>query len=83
MKNFLSLILMLWLFGFTSMSFDKSTTTTPIRKSEKLASSDCKYGRCHATAKSTGKQCKHCVSAQGDMYCFQHKQNFTHRFINL
>ena len=33
----------------------------------------CKFGQCQATAKSTGKQCKHCVSNDGDTYCFQHK----------
>lgn len=33
----------------------------------------CKYGQCQAIAKSTGKQCKHCVSNPGDAYCFQHK----------
>ena len=34
----------------------------------------CKHGQCQATAKSTGKQCKHCVSKEGDKYCFQHKK---------
>lgn len=34
---------------------------------------DCKYDQCHATAKSTGKRCKHCVSNKGDLYCWQHK----------
>ncbi|HEU5077797.1 MAG TPA: hypothetical protein VFT72_01200 [Opitutaceae bacterium] len=34
----------------------------------------CKYGQCQATAKSTGHQCKHCVSKPGDAYCFQHKR---------
>lgn len=33
---------------------------------------DCKYGQCMATAKSTGKRCKHCVSNSGDRYCWQH-----------
>ena len=33
----------------------------------------CKYGQCQATAKSTGQQCKHCVSKEGDKFCFQHK----------
>lgn len=33
----------------------------------------CKFGLCQATAKSTGKQCKHCVSNDGDKYCYQHK----------
>jgi hypothetical protein len=34
---------------------------------------NCKYGQCHATAKSTGMQCKHCVSNLGDRFCWQHK----------
>ena len=33
----------------------------------------CKYDQCHATAKSTGERCKHCVSNDGDTYCWQHK----------
>ena len=34
---------------------------------------ECKYNQCQATAKSTGKQCKHCVSNSGDINCWQHK----------
>ena len=33
----------------------------------------CRYDQCHATAKSTGQRCKHCVSSYGDFYCYQHK----------
>lgn len=33
---------------------------------------ECKYDQCHATAKSTGKRCKHCVSNYGDRNCWQH-----------
>tara|TARA_B100000795_G_C22558981_1_gene345542 strand:+ start:114 stop:335 length:222 start_codon:yes stop_codon:yes gene_type:complete len=33
---------------------------------------ECKYGQCYATAKSTEKRCKHCVSKEGDTYCWQH-----------
>lgn len=33
---------------------------------------ECKYSQCQATAKSTGNQCKHCVSNEGDSYCWQH-----------
>jgi hypothetical protein len=33
----------------------------------------CKHGQCQATAKSTKKRCKHCVSQSGDKYCWQHK----------
>jgi hypothetical protein len=34
---------------------------------------DCKWDQCHATAASTGQRCKHCVSNEGDLYCWQHK----------
>lgn len=34
---------------------------------------ECRYGQCQATAKSTGQQCKHCVSNSGDKFCYQHK----------
>jgi hypothetical protein len=33
----------------------------------------CQYGQCQANAKSTGVQCKHCVSSIGDKFCYQHK----------
>ena len=35
---------------------------------------NCKYGQCQAIAKSTGQQCKHCVSNPGDLYCWQHNK---------
>lgn len=34
---------------------------------------ECKYRQCNATAKSTGKRCKHCVSKKTDYQCWQHK----------
>ena len=34
---------------------------------------ECQHGQCQATAKSTGKRCKHCVSNSGDRFCYQHK----------
>lgn len=34
---------------------------------------NCRIEQCHATAKSTGKRCKHCVSNSGDKFCWQHK----------
>jgi hypothetical protein len=37
-----------------------------------VESIECKYDQCHATAKSTGQRCKHCVSNSGDLYCWQH-----------
>ena len=37
----------------------------------------CKYGECIAIATSTGSQCLHCVSNQGDYYCWQHSGSGT------
>ena len=37
-----------------------------------VESIECKYGQCNAIAESTGQRCKHCVSNQGDLYCWQH-----------
>jgi hypothetical protein len=55
--------------GLILTSFTVSNVS-PI-ESEK-ASIGCHYGQCQATAKSTGNQCKHCVSNEGDYYCWQH-----------
>jgi len=43
------------------------------QQSNKMESADCRYGQCQAIAKSTGRQCQHCVSNAGDRYCWQHK----------
>lgn len=50
---------------------DKIAAKTTTVKTE--ISQNCKHGQCQATAKSTGKQCLHCVSNAGDKFCFQHK----------
>jgi hypothetical protein len=55
-------------FGFTTV--DEVTFTT---KQVQEVALDCHYGQCYATAKSTGNRCKHCVSNEGDSYCYQHK----------
>lgn len=34
---------------------------------------ECKYRQCNATAKSTEKRCKRCVSNPDDYKCYQHK----------
>ena len=47
-----------------------SSTLGKITSSSELT---CQYGQCQAIAKSTGEQCKHCVSNAGDNYCWQHK----------
>ena len=56
---------------FVLGSFVNYTSTS---SSNTFETYDCKYGQCLATAKSTGKRCKHCVSNRGDKYCWQHKQ---------
>jgi hypothetical protein len=64
-KILLSLFIATSLFGFTPI--------TKTAHSKVTTSVACKYGQCQATAKSTGKQCLHCVSKEGDSYCYQHK----------
>lgn len=55
-----------------SFTLGTSFTTQPSQEqTEQLY--NCKYDQCHATAKSTGNRCKHCVSNAGDLYCWQHK----------
>ena len=68
MKNLAVALLALSVIGLSSMSNNVETTFDT--QVQELV--DCKYGQCHATAKSTGNRCKHCVSNQGDMYCYQH-----------
>ena len=53
---------------YPSNSNDK-INSNPITKQSDTA---CRYGQCHATAKSTGLRCRHCVSNEGDLYCWQH-----------
>ena len=73
MKKLVLLILTLGLFSFSPLSTEKLEPKTHVKKSEKVVSSDCKYGQCEEKEKSTGKRCKHCVSDKGDSYCWQHK----------
>ncbi|MDB9954922.1 hypothetical protein OAD49_05125 [Flavobacteriaceae bacterium] len=42
-------------------------------QNERIENVECKYRQCNATAKSTGKRCKHCVSKSRDYQCYQHK----------
>lgn len=35
---------------------------------------DCHFGQCNATAKSTGRRCRTCVSIYGDTYCWHHNK---------
>lgn len=72
MKKILLLsFLTLSLLSYSPSSIAKSIHKSSIKKSSFV---DCRYGQCQATAKSTGNQCKHCVSNSGDSFCFQHKK---------
>lgn len=57
------------LFTLGLLSFTVSYTNS-FNKTESTA---CKYGQCEATAKSTKKRCKNCVSKSTDSYCSKHK----------
>jgi hypothetical protein len=61
----LSLFVANALFGFTPIN-------KPLHAKIETAVG-CKYGQCQATAKSSGNQCKRCVSKKDDKYCSQHK----------
>ena len=69
MKN---LFLAVLLFS-TSISFAEEIKVTKTSISLRNNKIECRFGQCQATAKSTGKQCKHCVSNSGDKFCYQHK----------
>ncbi len=70
MKNLLfSLLLTFGLLGFTT----NNVITPDVQIAKKSTETvECKWAQCSATAKSTGKRCKHCVSEKGDTYCWQH-----------
>lgn len=70
-KIFLLSVLALSLLSFSPTSLTKTINKTSLAKAPTI---ECNYGQCNATAKSTGKQCKHCVSNSGDLYCWQHKK---------
>ena len=70
MKKFLILFLALAIIGLSSYTVNSETE---IYSQNTIENVECKYDQCHATAKSTGKRCKHCVSKKGDLYCWQHR----------
>lgn len=69
MKNILFVTLLLGSTLCSASNYISSTYVLSINKKN----IECRFGQCQATAKSTGKQCKHCVSNSGDKYCYQHK----------
>ena len=70
-KLLLLLFLTFGLFGF-SPNINKYPAKYVIETNNSNVA--CRYGQCQATAKSTGEQCKHCVSNSGDSYCWQHNK---------
>ena len=75
MKKILLLsIITAGLFSFTTIKDVKhhkaTKSITNVSDNNQL---DCTYGQCQAIAKSTEKQCQHCVSNSGDLYCWQHR----------
>jgi len=69
-KSLILLFLSLSLISFSPSSLSKPIHKTSIKKSSPI---ECRYSQCQATARSTGNQCRHCVSNPGDSFCFQHK----------
>jgi hypothetical protein len=72
MKRFFLTFLFFVALGI-SFSFSSIENNTVVSNEANIENYECKYGQCHATAKSTGKRCKHCVSNKGDSNCWQHK----------
>lgn len=69
MKKILLVVLLL---GTTfTVTEARNTSTNSVSVKNNLI--ECRYGQCQATAKSTKKQCRHCVSNDGDKFCYQHK----------
>jgi hypothetical protein len=56
--------------SFSSFCFQSSVSSEPIEVLYDAKA--CKFGQCNGIAKSTGVRCLHCVSNQGDLYCYQH-----------
>jgi len=70
MKKFIFALGLIAVVGLSSYSY---TQVEEPAKIETVSTLECKHGQCQGIAKSTGKRCKHCVSNQGDRYCYQHK----------
>jgi hypothetical protein len=55
----------------TTYSFTNTVQSSGVETVNETCYS-CQFDQCHAIAKSTGQRCKHCVSNNGDLYCYQH-----------
>ena len=62
---------------FSAVSFVSFNQVETIQESQ-VEVVACKIRQCNATAKSTGKRCKHCVSKSEDKQCWQHKPKNKH-----
>lgn len=67
----IGLALLLSVVGLATTSFTQTKISNGNHSTE--STQGCHYGQCQAIAKSTGAQCRHCVSNSGDLYCWQHK----------
>ena len=76
MKNFVKIIFTLIaavsVSGFVYANSFETTNGIVSDNYSELETVECKYDQCHAIAKSTEERCKHCVSNDGDTYCWQH-----------
>ena len=75
-KLFVGALILVTSLSLTSFSSNENPSKVNSNKGndkEVVVPTDCHYGHCHAIAKSTGKRCLHCVSNEGDLYCYQHK----------
>jgi hypothetical protein len=69
-KLILLSFLVFGLVSFSTNTLEKSKNRHSVKKIETIDNVDCKHGQCQATAKSTCKHCKHCVSEKSDLYCW-------------
>ena len=72
MKNhFKKIIIGAFLTVGLGLTFSFATLNNNEGNSETIANGACKYGQCHATAKSTGNRCRKCTK-EFQSYCSSH-----------
>jgi len=71
-KQILKLVFTFLVIGLLSLNGQSILPELSAQEQTENDDYECRYGQCHATAKSTGRRCKHCVSNPGDYYCWQH-----------
>jgi hypothetical protein len=65
-------VILILVVAFSTLSL-LSIEKNHIIQKDSIENVECKHRQCNATAKSTGKRCKHCVSESSDYQCYQHK----------